>query len=231
MNKVSAWSQGITLLLFTVQGICVYLVWGRCVAHVLPRRHALGCLLLSSFFFSVSLSFRDIDDDFISNLSLNNSEYIFYFSSWLSTMTQFVIVFGCFLGLPMDAFTSRTNLHSIYRSIQRSWMAYQERRDRDSLSMEELEDAEQSEYLLLDRDIPSRSSIEIDTEEASLCARCVEAAALIISAAVVAILCTDLNLIITLCGATYACFIRHVSCWKCFLLCVTSFKFFFGFLT
>jgi len=188
MNRVSAWAQGIVFLLFTVQGLCVYLVWGR-----------------------------NIDSDFISNLSLSDDHYIFYFSSWLATTTQFVIVVGCFLGLPLDAFTSRTNLHSILRSIQRSWIAWRAQNGNgngnESVSLEEqMENEEQSEYLLLnenDRNITQRSSVDLDAEEASLAVRCAEAFVLIFSAAIVAIVCTDLNLIITLCGATYACFISY----------------------
>ena len=77
--------------MYGIQGIAVYLVWGT-----------------------------KINQDFITNLDSKNENYKFYFDSWLSTLTQFIICVACFAAIPIFAFESRTNLHAILMSILRS---------------------------------------------------------------------------------------------------------------
>ena len=152
---VSLLSVFIIFLFYVSQGIAVYLVWAD-----------------------------SINSDFVTNLDPKNKHYEFYFPNWLATLTQIIIAISCFFSIPILAFESRTNLHSIITSCYKSY--YMD--NNDQLLQNENDDHESEETCL---------------------SRWTEGSFICISASLVAMLVSDLNLCLALAGATYSCYISY----------------------
>ena len=186
IQSVSAWTVGILFIFYCSLGIAAYLVWGS-----------------------------GIDSDFIDNLSPSDSNYMFYLGHWVSTWTQFVICISCFCSIPIFAFESRTNLHSVLLSArkmykmccgQRDGMRLQRVHEEESANeddVEHLESAADSEGVRLIDAAP----LEIGKETKA--SRWIEGSIILMTAALVALLVRDLSLCLTVCGATYGCFISY----------------------
>jgi len=93
--KVSRITIVAVLILYVIEALSVYLVWGQ-----------------------------NISTDFILNLDPSHKteyNYAFYFTDDLARAVQFIFCVGCFCGVPYLAFESRTNLHAIVTSVFRNW--------------------------------------------------------------------------------------------------------------
>ena len=158
-----------------------------------------------------------VDSDFIDNLSVGDSNYIWFLEPWLSTVTQFVICISCFFSIPIFAFESRTNLHSILSSAHKTCCA-----GRNGVHLQAVHDEsdhEEDEHLNVsqlfadgmglrgDHDVDGIESM--DNESETRTSRWMEGSVILITAALVALLVSDLSLCLTICGATYGCFISY----------------------
>eukprot|EP01084_Bolivina_argentea_P308663 533792_1 len=193
INKVSLWSVFILFILYGTQGVAFYIVWAD-----------------------------SINKDFITNLDNKNSNYIFYFDSWLSTLTQFIISIACFFSIPIFAFESRTNLHAIIRNLKELLF----RKTEISLINESTQDERVDSNVLYENEYNDYSVDDIncvnnvedrivseerinENEMGSFLSRLIEGSVICISAALVAMLISDLNLCLSLAGATYGCYISY----------------------
>ena len=210
-----------------MQGIAVYLVFGK-----------------------------NINCDFITNLDNKNNNYIFYFNNWIAVLTQFIICIACFAAIPIFAFESRTNLHSILMSLYRTYLFNKNNIDNKILSKAEdttnlssknngfnnnsnnnindvLNDAlninnDNSDNSDNDSNNSNRkisndkarnskhitkSNISLDSfdfEIETIKSRWIEGTFICISACIVALEIKNLNLMLTLSGATYGCYIMFI---------------------
>eukprot|EP01084_Bolivina_argentea_P050797 93413_1 len=150
---------------------------------------------------------NSVNTDFITNLDSDNANYRFYFQTWLSTLTQLIIAISCFFAIPILCYECRTNLHSIIESIMvRFNMHKNYNTDTDvDVDMDDMSDSNHSnENTPL---IGNRMYNNI--KEKSLLVRVIEGSCICISAAFIALMVSDLNLCITLVGATYACYMSY----------------------
>jgi len=195
MPTVSRWTVGSLFVFYGALGIAAYVVWGG-----------------------------GVDSDFIDNLSVGDPNFVFYLKHWLSTLTQFVICLSSFCSIPVFAFESRTNLHSLLLSAfkmccqSREQMHLQRVHDEDSDREEDddpdIETADISSLFAdgmgLSRSGGDSVGIGIDDEMETNTSRMVEGVAILTTAALVALLVSDLSLCLTICGATYGCFISFL---------------------
>eukprot|EP01083_Nonionella_stella_P300549 1026716_1 len=158
---------------------------------------------------------QDINQDFITNLDFNNRNYVFYFPKWMSIVTQLLMCIASFISQPLYTIEARVNLHSIVmdmcglsggvkvkRGITGIPLSQSDMSDRDSHAGWEEEDEKTS--MMYDIDV-ARSSAYVETTAS----RIIEGTLIVLSAATVAIFVTNVNGLIALSGATYACYISY----------------------
>ena len=198
IHRVSLCSVAILFCFYGVQGIAVYAVWGA-----------------------------RINADFITNLDAHDANYTFFLSAWLSTLTQLLISLACFFSIPIFAFESRTNLHSLLRSAKSTCCrgtgsaAAMNVQTPALLSSHEHGNAPvvspaedvyrinslSKDYCDVELEVAREGGV---AEEGETClSRWLEGSFILLSAALVALLISNLNLCLSLCGATYGVYISY----------------------
>jgi len=189
MRFVSIATLSMTLCIYIIQGIAIYLVWGE-----------------------------NVDSDFVTNLSHSATNYRFLFNSWLSTTLQILVIVGSLLSCPLLAYSSRTNLHSLLMTVQRklrdgvcSPTQSTVHGEYDAIADEETEEEEIEEsgaaFDAAFEDAVAAFEFEIASRQGTL-SRLAEGFGLVLSSAFIAIVFTNLGDAIALSGATYCCFIQ-----------------------
>merc|ERR1719491_106674 len=165
-----------TMVLFAIEGLSVYLVWGS-----------------------------DVDFDFLLNLSHSDPNYIFFFSRWLSTLMQFVICGACLGSIPLLTFAARENLHSMIGAVHKRVCnghggAVADENDEEQYMLIGSSDVEVD---VAEHD--SAVEVGAGKGQSAV-SRLVEGSVLVLSAAVVALYFTKLSDAIALSGSTYCCY-------------------------
>lgn len=137
---------------------------------------------------------------------------------------QFLICVACFFSIPLIAFSSRYNLHFFLTDIKRKWNEGPSDDDEytliqdasDRVATVEAPDAASNdapESDQLDQKVDDNEVNEADPEEnggETRWTRLGEGLALVLTAALVALVFTNLSDAISLSGATYCCFISYL---------------------
>eukprot|EP01084_Bolivina_argentea_P309960 536205_1 len=185
LKKVSYWVISLLFIYYIIFGISTMIIWGD-----------------------------NINDDFITNLDYNNSNYVFYYGFELATVTQFFLCLITFASIPIFAFESRKNLHYILMDIYYYWLFVCIDRNNQIDMENNNQNIDNETTPLIHANDNETTHMHMNTvmdynyEETST-SIWIEGSFLIVSAAGVALFLTNLNWSLTLVGSTYGSYIVY----------------------
>jgi len=188
-----------TFVVFFVQAVAVYLVWGTA-----------------------------IDSDFVDNLVQPGANYYFYYHMWLAIVTAFVICIGCFASIPTLSYTARTNFHSLVVSARRQITSFcgdangggNDAADADDIDYQPIPHPDQDQDIDPEATVFDLNILEFDEEETTL-SRWIGGTILMVTAAILALVADDLTDVISISGATYCTYVSNI--WPA-VICLLAMK-------
>ena len=154
-------------------------------------------------FFVYCVYGSNVDEDFTDNIG------DYFFNSNLGNITQFIIALSCFMSIPLVAFECRTNFHAILLSIYKYCCKL---RNGDQIITDDYQatiqtqDVDNSES----NNIRSNSTGQFSNEDSiPFIYIFIEGLFISILTSFIALKVTDLNLVLSIVGATYACYISY----------------------
>ena len=187
IQKVAWISMIVIFIYYFINGFAAYLVWGN-----------------------------DINEDFITNLDPENTNYIFYFKKWLALLIQLFMCIATFISQPLYTIEARINLHSVLIEMYRKFVPFDANASvqEKSFTVDDNDDDENEKHSddpLIEpkNNINNNNMIEDKLYEETLKSRICEGSFLVLSAALIAIFVTNVNAVIALSGAIYSAYISY----------------------
>ena len=154
------------------------------------------CVLYSLQGFFIYCAYgANVDQDFTDNIA------DYFFNGTWGNITQFMIAVACFVGIPVFAFECRTNFHAILVSIYNYC-------NKSNINQSRLSNANLIQVSIdTTKDDDTQSTQENDTPFIYIF---IEGLFISILTSFIALKVTDLNLVLSIVGATYACYISFL---------------------